>query len=458
MKWRKFISDSRKFIFFLNLIGLALYKTLVILKFKIMKLLKGLITLLIFSNSIFGFGQWTVYNTAPDHHIDAFSFVDDHIGYAFMYESFGFSYGLKKTADGGNSWTDITLPLFGPEFLDMHFYAEGEGVVVMRDFSNMATPTLIFQTLDDGATWQDISPDSTEAGIGFGLGQFIDQNIGFLAVDQVLYSTTDGGSNWNSTTFSAYPVSMDFIDAMNGTIGFFDGTFSAVGSAYCTSDGGATWQGFTLPDDQTVIGKVVQTTSSSAYAAPIKWAAGEHLEFYKTNDNGNTWDTLFVPDHHAYSYLADLDFRNELNGVITIISQDTTFVYHTSNGGNIWVFNDSMIGVFNYALELAPNNGYLSGGPGIFHKFTGTASLDDFEQSKLTIYPNPVVPGQTITWESNEAFSTLFILDISGKLVYQESIKSQNNVLIPELSKGIYIVQLQNNDEVKTSKIVVNNF
>ena len=216
-----------------------------------------------------GLGQWTAHNSAPDHSIDQFSFVDDNIGYAYMYESFGFSSGLKKTADGGNTWTDINLPVSFIEFLDVHFYADGEGIIVIRDLSNTTTPTMIFQTIDDGQNWQNISPVSTVAGIGISKGQFINQSIGFLGVDQVLYTTTDGGLNWDSLPLNASLTSLNFIDANTGVIGLFDGTFAYTGAMYCTTDGGITWNGVDLTEWQTTIGWVKQIDNTIAYAAPV---------------------------------------------------------------------------------------------------------------------------------------------------------------------------------------------
>ncbi len=421
-----------------------------------MKSLYNLIVIFILTFGFNGFGQWEERHTAPDHIIEHLSFVNDNVGYAFMHELFGFNVALKKTSDDGNTWTEINLPVLGPQFLDMHFYADGKGVAVFRDFSDTITPTQIYQTLNDGATWEDVSPDSTVIGIGHAQGQFIDGNIGFLAVGQTLYTTIDGGTSWNSFPLSSYIVSMEFIDANHGTIGLFDGTFSYLGSVYSTDNGGASWNGFDLTEIQSVIGEVMQISTDIAYAAPVKWGSGMHHKFFKTIDNGNTWDTIFIPDYHNSSHFADIDFRNELDGVISIRSADTTFIYHTLNGGNDWIFNDSTTVINNsFELELTPNTGYLAGAPGVFLKYGTTNSIQNFQSNPLKIYPNPVQKGQNIKWNLTGEFD-ISINDLSGKVVYQQSLLTQNTLQIPNLPEGTYIIQFRNDANIKVGKLVIN--
>ena len=66
---------------------------------------------------------------------------------------------IEKTSDGGESWASLDLPVLDVEFQDIHFYADGQGVVLTRDLDNTATPTMIYHTLNDGATWQNITPE-----------------------------------------------------------------------------------------------------------------------------------------------------------------------------------------------------------------------------------------------------------------------------------------------------------
>ncbi len=78
--------------------------------------------------------------------------------------------------------------------------------------------------------------------------------------------------------------------------------------------------------------------------------------------------------------------------------------------------------------------------------------MDDY----FLIYPNPTKDVINLTIKDKN--SLLFVYDVSGVLVQQYSAleMNQENIVIRDLSQGIYIFKFQNEENIITKKVVVN--
>lgn len=128
--------------------------------------------------------------------------------------------------------------------------------------------------------------------------------------------------------------------------------------------------------------------------------------------------------------------------------------------------------VFNY--KYASNDGMIYAGThgrGIFRsdKFVGirdlgrgNSSSNNVFESKIKLYPNPVVNNATIEFnlKSDENIQ-LSVYSITGRLIYSEDLGSLQkgerkvNVQINNLSGGTYIMTLQGSREIKSTKFIV---
>lgn len=133
-----------------------------------MKQIKTLLFVTFLLSRSLAFGQWTEISNIEDRFIQTLNFLDDDLGYALMNDDTGNAPTIMKTVEGGASWVELDLPAQTGELLDIYFYAEGAGFVVIRDLSNEVEPTMLFRTADDGGSWDDISPDATVNGVGSG--------------------------------------------------------------------------------------------------------------------------------------------------------------------------------------------------------------------------------------------------------------------------------------------------
>ena len=435
-----------------------------------MNYLKPILGVLLLAPSISTFSQWTLETAPAGKSVQNFNFISDQIGYSHVTDNT--TPHVYKTTDSGSSWGEVDLPpvSFSYEFNDYHFYENGKGVVVLTESnSSDPNPTKIFQTIDDGMNWLDITPDTTTS-IGWGADvHFANDQVGYLGIHDKLLMTKDGGQTWSSYdpnagvgNFTGYAIQdVHFFDEDNGVMGFWDQSFAYTGAMYVTSDGGATWNQSFHTKWGTVTGRVIQASQNVSYTAPVKWGSQGHLEIYKTSDSGATWDTLPVPDTIANSKLIDFDFLNENYGVILLEQnwgQDGYSLYSTFDGANSWHYCGLVSDVGVIDLEITTTTGFLtSDSLGSMYQLTtgyGSLSIDESSIKNTDVYPNPVSSGGTLKVRNNNSIDQVRIYSIAGQLVYSSS--NIGAVLhLPQLPSGIYAVNLTQAGILSSTKLVV---
>jgi hypothetical protein len=73
----------------------------------------------------------------------------------------------------------------------------------------------------------------------------------------------------------------------------------------------------------------------------------------------------------------------------------------------------------------------------------------------LNLYPNPNNGTFTIGFEEVQSNATLSVFDRTGRMVYTNNVNGNQAVISTNLSKGIYIVQVQNKTEIYTGKLII---
>ena len=87
-------------------------------------------------------------------------------------------------------------------------------------------------------------------------------------------------------------------------------------------------------------------------------------------------------------------------------------------------------------------------------------ALPDYEINNFVLYPNPNKGSFTIQFRSsNTADLQLYVTDLSGRKIYQKTIKNTGNIneliQLPNAAAGTYIVTLVDGDRKGSSKIIV---
>ena len=184
---------------------------------------------------------------------------------------------ILKTINGGSSWSDINLPGV-VEIFDFHFYQDAHGVIFCQGTSD---PIQIYQTIDDGINWTNITPDSISNAIWVTAGNnsaihFVNDNVGFIGKGGLLSKTIDGGATWNEYILDVSSQGwqdyfgigdVHFYDENNGVMGLMGGIFFYGGAMFVTSNAGNTWKEKYLGDPGSGIGKVIQVSDLEKLSA-----------------------------------------------------------------------------------------------------------------------------------------------------------------------------------------------
>ena len=194
---------------------------------------------------------------------------------------------------------------------------------------------------------------------------FVTSQIGWAVNSSgYIYKTTDGGNSWTSQFHSeVYFRSVKFADSLNG----WAGTLDSSQVLYQTSNGGTDWELVTnIPDPKpkricglSVVNKNV-VYGSGAYDGPAI--------IIKTTNGGMTWESIDI-SHYATN-LIDCDFSTPDSGYVVGGAPNGIFpdsirsiILFTGDGGQSWSTKYSGIeeGEWGWKINFpSPNVGYVS--------------------------------------------------------------------------------------------------
>ena len=114
----------------------------------------------------------------------------------------------------------------------------------------------------------------------------------------------------------------------------------------------------------------------------------------------------------------------------------------STSGGVVTVKNSNLTSFSDFAIG--------KGGSDI------SLSNESFQQKSITLFPNPVSNNLNILFENNFENASLKIISITGQVVKENKAISGDTISldVSELSKGIYIIQILNNNSLLTSKFI----
>jgi photosystem II stability/assembly factor-like uncharacterized protein len=261
---------------------------------------------------------------------------------------------VLRTADGGNTWWDISPPEATPqgdgEKRAEAFFLDSETAWVIYN-----PYEIIWQTMDGGMTWEpSISAYTGLLGAAF---WFADKDHGWLMkyldagmshVYVALFRTTTGGTYWekiwdptSSDDLQSFSkTGMVFFNANTGWVSRDSGGVQPGAFIDVTEDGGSTWQSLQLPppeDDPDIFEKeycgmhspVLFTELSGALVVECRRFDGDERVstsyLFSTTNSGQTWSRLDYPG-------GKLHFVDQ--NVAYALGQE---IYQSQNGGRTWI-------------------------------------------------------------------------------------------------------------------------
>lgn len=408
---------------------------------------------------------------------------------------------LRKTNDGGNTWTPIvdwprvsfrgigiadslhiTACSFGGDITysdnaGQTFSFPGNSTIPSTGNLNCVyfkNPNLGFvagqdaeisKSTDGGNTWTATNVNATDYKTVYAISM-INTATGWAGASSgVIYKTTDGGDNWSQIHDLGSDLIYD-IYFLTDQIGF---AVSNSGNIFKCTDGNVTWNVVAnFPD--------VDFYGLDFADAQNAFATGEDGLLAKTLNGGDSWeisdtlgfmvgDSLYLPD------LRDVTFINSLEGWI-VGRYGATF--YTSDGGKTWQYVDSQTDETLYEAEfLTSTYGYIAGGNGTILKYNPVSSIGSrsiYHPSTIKLfsnYPNPFNPGTNIEYQINiSGLVNLEIYDIQGRKVrtlisdyqkpgYYKYFWDGKNDLGKGVSSGTYFYQLEVDDYIVSKRMIL---
>lgn len=318
----------------------------------------------------------------------------------FMDANTGFIGGdlgvIKKTTDGGTTWTDgfynqsSSIMQFSPLDTQVIFGSTREGEII--------------RTADGGLTWSRIISGVSDAPFV----HFFNEQTGIYTStwDSHIYKTYNGGSTWwPKNNGEIYANSLRFFDQATGVVS------SRNGDIYSTTDQGETWQlnpsslpsthfftasfinpqqgimggstGATavLPGDSTSLVRVSRSVSNNNLMGmffindSIAFVGSDHGKIYTTTDRWDTWDSLTIPFEAS---IYKLSFPDAQTGYALAVWGEYR-IYKTTDGGETWQQLSSLSGEDIYDMVFLDSNiGIISTSNGIYRTADGGLSWSVF--------------------------------------------------------------------------------
>lgn len=302
---------------------------------------------------------------------------------------------FMKTEDGGTTWTPISVGNDVYLYNNLSFYNENLGFVSAQ--LDDAPYFAIYLTTDGGETWSAAS-DVQEAG-GINMAYADETTLFSVGADERIAKSTDGGDTWTaiySGMFQNYFLSVHFKDQNNGVIAGEDGLLKT------THDSGATWNDFATG---------YHHFYALAYKGNQLMAGGTDEDIYFSEDNGDTWNQIFVGN--GQNQLYDIEFFQDGSGLIS------------GSGGVIIKFEDVFLGT-DYQISETELISYYNSNSKTFNLQSKNEKIES-----VNIYS---ITGQLLGSFKNDSMS--FSTDVSA------------------FANGVYIVNASSNNQTSSLKFL----
>jgi photosystem II stability/assembly factor-like uncharacterized protein len=220
-----------------------------------------------------------------------------------MTAGFGFEGTIRRTVDGGTTWSAVALPtsLGALNFVDCH--SDGSCVAAGSSDASFFEPALFAYSSDSGASWSIASPPLTVASVGglvcatpsacYASASYFDPTV-FPNYVGILLKSTDAGRTWNRV--ESFPPgdsggiacvdSERCVAAVHPPLGI-----DAPWEMWRTIDGGATWQKDDLPLSSRLL-NLRGCFSGRCFVEISDFASSANLV---TQDLGQTWTSVARP-------------------------------------------------------------------------------------------------------------------------------------------------------------------
>ncbi|MFW5805467.1 MAG: C10 family peptidase [Bacteroidales bacterium] len=404
--------------------------------------------------------------TTASRGISYISIVDANTAWALGYDGTGAEENVQeftKTSDGGDTWTPGTIDLGDPDLGIAMITAIDENTAWVVAFPTGAGQTGgIWKTTNGGSSWTRQNSASYNDGSSFSnVVYFWDENNGFCQGDPIngefeLYTTTDGGSNWNLVPGANIP------DPLSGEYGYTsqievtgDNVWFTTnnGRIYHSTDKGYNWDVYDSPLND--FGGESEGGNISFKDGNTGLIVDVNSNVYKTTNSGANWTELTTTGTVFPLGLAWVEGTDVI--FTTGAAQDNSGSSYSEDGGTTWTTIDSQQHL--YVDFLDENTGYSgwfntdasTGGMWKWEPTVTSIPQSADEENTFALYPNPTSGSVMITGIHEQ--TTVKLFSITGMLLTEKVVYNDCNLDLSNFSTGIYLVELKNQSRREVLKI-----
>lgn len=212
----------------------------------------------------------------------------------------------------------------------------------------------------------------------------------------------------------------------------FSETFLELAFVEVSSDGGrfVRFPAVSLTQTDTQVGGF-----GSIDATKIHNLAGKYKQGY-----GTPFDLNDLVDSTGI----DLENITHVRIIDVVGAIDPQYATYDSQGNPV---NDPFPTPFN-------SGGFDLDGVGVIHESLG-AGIEEETTAAVAVYPNPFTDKIVVTWENDTPVTMIRLLDLSGKVMVEETVASANVFsTIIEGEAGLYLLEVEGVDFRKTVKLI----
>lgn len=425
-----------------------------------MKTAIHLFVLLIISASANAQAGWKLCNSpAFNSRVDDIFMLNTKTGYAVCGDG-----KIVKTTDGGENW--LLMKQANIYCRSVEFINTEKGFVGGFSFNTNVDTNILRRTTDGGVTWTDLSPllhrrakrgicglAVADANTIYGGGNWYEDSA-------YIVKSVDGGNTWSFIDMSAYATSIIDLYFLNKDVGFATGKGKLPlesGIILYTTDGGVNWS---YKFQNTVANEYcwkIQRLTSNIYFASLEDFGNIPPKILKSTDGGMTW-TIIQVDNIPYN-IEGIGFINEKLGWT---GGDAGFSFKSENGGLTW----DTIHLCPQMNRLFKVNDTLlfASGDRIYKYNTGDyiPAIPASRYAWLNCSPNPVSDKLNIDISvSVQTRVSLMLLDNTGRrvAVIENADKPKGSYQYKfntsRLTPGMYYVYLKTHEDKVVKNIIV---
>jgi photosystem II stability/assembly factor-like uncharacterized protein len=394
--------------------------------------------------------------------VDDIYMVNTQTGYAVCGDG-----KIVKTTDGGDNWL-LLEQANNIYYRSVEFMNTQKGFVGGFSFNPNVTTNILKRTTDGGATWTDLTSSIdprarrgicglavADANTIYGCGNWFQDSA-------YIVRSHDGGNTWSFIDMSAYASSIIDMHFINKAVGFVTGKSPLpleTGIILYTTDGGRNW---TTVFENTVSNEYcwkIQRLTSSLYFAALEDFGTELPKILTSTDGGMSWTIQQVAT--APYNIEGIGFLNAQKGWT---GGAADYSFESNDGGMTWdtihvcPFMNRVFRV-NDTLVFASGNRIWKYSP---NSFAPVAMPPEPAYASMNCSPNPVRNNLNIDISiSRQTRVMLTVLDHTGVRVkvIENADKAKGSYQYKfntgKLPPGIYYVLLKTHEDKVLKKIVV---